>query len=78
MTHILRSSLVCILALGCFACAATPNNDQAAEPQERVYRTGSHVPVRDTESGFARSQDVQSVQDEMRRSSGTGPYVPGK
>jgi hypothetical protein len=77
MTRFLRP-LVCLLSLGCFACAVAPNNQANEPPPERVYRTGSHVPVRDTESGFARSQDVQSVQDEMRKSSGVGPYVPGK
>lgn len=35
-----------LLALVCASCATTP--DQTAEPrEEKVYRTGSNLPVRD-------------------------------
>jgi len=38
--------LVVFFGLACAGCATTP--DQTAEPREqRVYRTGSNLPVRD-------------------------------
>ena len=63
-----RTGLAALLALTCVGCA-TPSNQTASEPQEeRVMRTGSHIPVKDPNSSYSKSIDVQGVQDEMRTS----------
>jgi uncharacterized lipoprotein YajG len=63
---------VATAALVLAACAApTTTKDDPAE--EKSYRTGSHVPVRD------RNQGSSSVTTSAAPAAGTpAPYVPGK
>ena len=62
-------------ALLAAACAA-PNPQAGDEPPEDlVYRTGSHIPVRDS-AAAARTSDRQ-VMDDMRRNSGLTNGVQG-
>jgi hypothetical protein len=58
-TTVLVLSLAAVLASG---CAATPPADAAAAPrEEKVYRTGSNIPVRDASAPSAtRSVDAES------------------
>jgi hypothetical protein len=65
-----RTVFAALLALS-FAACSTPSTQTASEPQEdKVYRTGSRIPVKDPESSSSKSIDVQSVQDSMRTSGG--------
>jgi len=68
-TRPVRHALVGVFALACAACASPqwdPNNTEAKD--EPVYRTGSHIPVKDPASSPSKSVDVQSVQDSLRTS----------
>ena len=67
MKRFVRSSLCSVLALACVACATAPNQT-VEQKEEKYYRTGSRIPVKDADSGYSKSIDVQSVQDEMRNS----------
>jgi hypothetical protein len=60
-----------VLAAGC--AAPKPANDEP--PEDLVYRTGSHIPVRD--SAAARSTSDKSMVDDMRRNSGLTNTVQG-
>jgi hypothetical protein len=73
-----RIGLAAFLALTCVACA-TPSTQTASEPQEdKIYRTGSRIPVKDPESSSSKSIDVQSVQDSMRTSGSRAITPQGK
>jgi hypothetical protein len=74
--RLLRHAIMAIFSLSCVACATAasdPNNAEAKE--EPVYRTGSHIPVKDPGSSSAKSVDVQSIQD-AQRNSNTAPRAP--
>jgi hypothetical protein len=76
MDRLVRNSLCSVLALASVACATAPN--QTVEQKEgKYYRTGSRIPVKDADSGYSKSIDVQSVQDEMRTSGGRTIRPPG-
>jgi hypothetical protein len=56
------AALVVPLALG--ACA-TPSGDSAAAHEEKEYRTGSNIPVRDRSmAGDAKTLDPGSIERE--------------
>jgi hypothetical protein len=45
----MKSALLALVALACLACAQTPIN--TAEPrEEKIFRTGSNLPVRDKDA----------------------------
>ena len=70
-----------LVALALLAAARRARRTKTADPDDqptKYYRTGSHIPMKDTDGGYAKSQDVQSVQDEMRRSSGVGRIAFGQ
>jgi hypothetical protein len=65
-----RSALIVLAALGCVACSTTPT--QTVEPREdRVYRTGSHIPVKDTDSAYVQSMDQQQAKDMLNKPGAT-------
>jgi hypothetical protein len=73
-----RIGLAALLAFACTACS-TPSTQTASEPQEdKIYRTGSRIPVKDPDSSSSKSIDVQSVQDSMRTSGGRATPAQGK
>jgi len=73
----LRIGLLAAALLAVAACSTTQTAAQDDQPT-KYYRTGSHIGSKDQDSGYAKSQDVQSVQDDMRKASGVGPYMPSK
>jgi hypothetical protein len=74
-----RNGAALLLALGCCACATTtPTETASEEPRSKMYRTGSHIPVRDPESSTAKSVDAQAVKDSMLRSGGQGTSPKGQ
>lgn len=52
----MKSALLALAALACVACAQT-SVDSAEPREERVYRTGSNLPVRDKDA----ASDVKVV-----------------
>ena len=74
----LRTGLVALALLAVSACSTPPKTADQDDQPTKYYRTGSHIPMKDSDGGYAKSQDVQSVQDEMRRSSGVGALPSGK
>jgi hypothetical protein len=78
----LRSRSLChavaaVFVLACAACATPASDSNSTEPRDMpVYRTGSHIPVKDPASSSAQSVDAQSMQD-AQRNSNTAPRVPG-
>jgi hypothetical protein len=77
-SSVIRAGLFVLALLAVSACSTPPKTADQDEQPTKYYRTGSHIPMKDTDGGYAKSQDVQSVQDEMRRSSGVGPLPSGK
>jgi len=73
----LRNALIALAALGCVACSTTPTQ-QTAEPREdKVYRTGSNIPVKDKDSSaYVQSVDQQAAKDMLNRAGATA--TPGK
>ncbi len=57
------------------ACAAPTPQGNNEPPEDLVYRTGSHIPVRDS-AAAAKTSDRQ-VMDDMRRNSGLANGVQG-
>ena len=71
-----RHAVLTLLALTCAACAAPASDSNNSEAREEpVYRTGSHIPVKDPASSSAKSVDVQSIQD-AQRNSNSAPRLP--
>ncbi len=70
-------TLLSLLALTAAACAELP--DQQSEPRaERVYRTGSNIPVHDrTPTGNVLTLDRDSVEETMRHTSRQPSNVGG-
>jgi hypothetical protein len=68
-------NVILIFGLVCTACATTP--DQTAEPrEEKVYKTGSNIPVGDRRGGpESTTIDPEAVRDAVSRSS--RPLPPG-
>jgi hypothetical protein len=61
-----REILLLLLALTGAACAELPESQSPRE--ERVYRTGSNIPVHDRNSkGEVLTLDREAVEDMMRR-----------
>jgi hypothetical protein len=59
--------VILILSLVCTACATAP--DQTAEPrEEKVYRTGSNIPVARGSRSDVSNVDPESVRDAVSRS----------
>lgn len=63
------------LALALGGCAAPPANPDTEPLEDKVYRTGSHIPVRDS-AAAAQTSDRQVI-DDMRRNSSTVTNVGG-
>jgi len=64
-----RHAIVAMFGLVCAACASPawdPNNTDAKD--DPVYRTGSHIPIKDPASSPSKTMDTQSVQDALRNS----------
>jgi len=67
---------VCVAVVGAsllFGCASTPDDKDAEARTEKVYRTGSNIPVRDSSArseGKTMSADdferMRELQDRMR------------
>jgi hypothetical protein len=73
-----RTVFAALLALS-FAGCSTPSTQTASEAQEdKIYRTGSRIPVKDPESSSSKSIDVQGVQDSMRTSGSRAITPQGK
>jgi len=71
-----RHAMVALFVLTCAACATPTSDSNNAEARdEPVYRTGSHIPVKDPGSSSAKSVDVQSIQD-AQRNSNSAPRAP--
>jgi hypothetical protein len=51
---------VLLLSGGLAACATPAENEQAAAKPEKIYRTGSNIPVRDT--SVSRVENVKVDQ----------------
>ena len=74
-----RHAIVTVFGLACVACATPQWDPNNTEPREDpVYRTGSHIPVKDTASSPSKSVDVQSVQDALRTSNQRSNMPAGK
>jgi hypothetical protein len=78
VSPIASTALLVSAILVCSACSTAPRSADAPDPDSKYVRTGSHIPSKDADGGFAKSQDVQSVQDEMRKSGGVGPIPIGR
>jgi len=78
LSSLARTGLVALAMLAVSACSTTTKTADQDDQPTKYYRTGSHIPMKDSDGGYAKSQDVQSVQDEMRRSSGVGSLPSGK
>ncbi|HVO88871.1 MAG TPA: hypothetical protein VMV45_10030 [Casimicrobiaceae bacterium] len=64
------------LALLCAGCAST--GEEQAPHEQKVYRTGSNVPVRDpTAPSRVQTADPSSIQDALRRGGGRPGSVTG-
>ncbi len=73
-----RNGAALLLVLGCYACANAPAQTASDEPRsDKMYRTGSHIPVKDPESTASKTVDTQAVQDSMMRGS-AGPSPKGQ
>ena len=72
-----RRVLLLLLVLTGAACAELP--EQSSEPRvERVYRTGSNIPVHDrNSSGNVLTLDRDSVEEMMRHTSRQPSNVGG-
>ena len=61
-------SLIVLIALSMTACAELPEQQPSEARAERIYRTGSNVPVHErTPSGRVLSLDGDSAEDLIRR-----------
>jgi len=67
-----RNGTALLLVLACSARATPPTQATSDEPKsDRMYRTGSHIPVRDPQSTYSKTLDAQDVQDSMMQTPGT-------
>jgi hypothetical protein len=71
----MKEITVAFLALICAACASTA--DRTAEsPEDKVYRTGSNLPVRDRNAiSDVKTVDPASIQSLRDRASGAPSAV---
>jgi hypothetical protein len=75
-----RHAIVATFGLVCVACASPawdPNNTAEAK-DDPVYRTGSHIPIKDPASSPSKTMDTQSVQDALRTSNQRSTQPGGK
>ena len=63
-----RKVLLLLLALTGAACAELPESQSASPREERIYRTGSNIPMHDRNSkGEVLTLDPESVRDVLGR-----------
>lgn len=63
-----RRVLLLLLALTGAACAELPESQSVSPREERIYRTGSNIPVHDRNSrGEVLTLDPESVRDAVKR-----------
>jgi ABC-type oligopeptide transport system substrate-binding subunit len=55
------------------ACSSSPTTKSDDPAEEKVYRTGSHVPVKDKSAGSSSVTTNAAPQAGM-----PAPYIPGK
>lgn len=71
LPRFVRAGAASVLVLACCACATAPTQTASGEPRsEKMYRTGSHIPVRDPESTQSKTLNTQAVQDQMMQNAG--------
>ena len=71
-------ALLSLLALTAVACAELPEQSSEARA-ERIYRTGSNIPVHDRNSkGEVLTLDRDAVEDMMRRTPRQPSNVGGR
>ena len=74
-----RYAIVAAFGLGCVACATPQWDPNNTEPREDpVYRTGSHIPIKDPASSPSKTMDTQSVQDALRQGQQRAVPPPGR
>ena len=68
----LRNAAVALAAVGCVACSTTPTQTAAEPREDKVYRTGSNIPVKDKDSSaYVQSVDQQGAKDMLNRAGAT-------
>jgi hypothetical protein len=74
-TKMMKEFTIAFLALICAACASTA--DPTAESgDEKLYRTGSNLPVRERNGpSDAKSVDPASIQDMRNRTGGSSSTI---
>lgn len=67
-TSALPSTLACLLFVGC-ASSTAPSSDNAAAAPELVYRTGSHIPIKDAQpmTKEAREKQAETTRAALER-----------
>ena len=55
------------------ACSSSPTTKSADSAEEKVYRTGSHVPVKERTDGSTSVTNANAPTPGM-----PAPYIPGK
>ena len=64
------------LAVLCSSCALPPQKTADA-PEEKVYRTGSHLPVKDGQATDVKTVDPTTIQTDRPRGIGSPGVRPG-
>ncbi|MDQ6618726.1 MAG: hypothetical protein M3Z31_03350 [Pseudomonadota bacterium] len=77
----MRKALLAVTVLTLAGCATTTPDDQQGTYTERVYRTGSNLPVRDRDAADVKTVGAGAADDQIRggmSSPRVGPAAGGR